>query len=380
MEICARELAAPNRCVRVITSPSGARFASELRGLLEGREIRCTVDDSVDREPTIGLFRVALERAKATMPGCIVGIGGGSALDTAKLVAAFLRSEQSLEAAFGTGLLSGRDTGLICLPTTSGTGSEVSPNAIVMDEEQHMKRGIVSHFLVPDAAYIDPLLMMSMPPNVTAYTGLDALTHCIEAYTNKFAQPVVDLYAIEGVRLTALHLPDAIARPANIEAREGMALASFYGGLCLGPVNTAAVHALAYPLAAEFMLPHGLSVALLLPAVFEFNIPSSPERHAAIALTLGAARADSDVDTAFRGAKRLHEFVEQCGVEMNQAALGMTESVIQRMSESAMAIGRLLKNNPREVSLEDAARIYRHAFLEGTERVAPADLNCQNIS
>src|SRR6202030_3741651 len=102
----------------------------------------------------------------------------------------------------------------------------------------------------------------------------------------------------------------------------------FYGGLCLGPVNTAAVHALAYPLAAEFMLPHGLSVALLLPAVFEFNIPSSPERHAAIALTLGAARADSDVDTAFRGAKRLHEFVEQCGVEMNQAALGMTESVI----------------------------------------------------
>jgi alcohol dehydrogenase class IV len=368
MEICARELVTTNRCVRVITSPSGARFATELRGLLQRREIRCTVDDSVDREPTVSLFRAVLERSKTAMPDCIVGLGGGSALDTAKLVAGFLRSEQALEAAFGSGLLSSRDTGLICLPTTAGTGSEVSPNAILMDEEQHMKRGIVSPFLVPDATYIDPLLMVSMPPNVTAYTGLDALAHCIEAHTNKFAHPVVDLYAIEGVRLAALHLLDAIARPDDIEARESMALAGFYGGLCLGPVNTAAVHAFAYPLAGEFKLPHGLAVALLLPAVFEFNIPASPERHAAIALALGVPRVGSNVDIAFRGAKRLRRFVEECGVEMTQAAFGMTESAIRRMSANAVTIGRLLKNNPREVTVEDAARIYRHAFLKGKGR------------
>src|SRR5439155_10799310 len=145
------------------------------------------------------------------------------------------------------GKLNARKTYLACLPTTAGTGSEVSPNAILMDESDQLKKGVISPHLMPDAAYIDPMLTLGAPPAVTAATGIDALTHCIEAYANKFAHPMIDLYALEGIRLIGDNLARAVADGSNIEARTHLALASMYGGMCLGPVNTGAVHALAYP-------------------------------------------------------------------------------------------------------------------------------------
>jgi len=316
----------------------------------------------IDREPTIADFRKALEGARAFAPDAIVGLGGGSVLDVAKLVAAFVNNRRDVTETFGLNLLESRSMFLACLPTSAGTGSEVSPNAILLDEEDQLKKAVVSRFLVPDAAYVDPLLTVSVPPAVTAATGMDALTHCIEAYTNKFAHPMVDVYALEGIRLIGASLERAVANGSDVDAREKLALGSLYGGMCLGPVNTAAVHALAYPLGGEFHLAHGLSNALLLPVVMRFNLPSAPARYAEVARALGAESRESVEETALKGVKLVGELARRCGLPVKLCEAGIPRDAIERMAVAAMKVTRLLKNNPRELSLADAESIYTEAY------------------
>jgi alcohol dehydrogenase class IV len=320
------------------------------------------IDGSCAGEPTIEVFEAARNRATTFGADCVVGVGGGSALDLSKLVAAFAHREQSVHEAFGTGLLSGRNCKLICLPTTSGTGSEVSPNAILLDETEQLKKAVISRFLVPDATFIDPQLTVPLPSRVTAFTGLDALVHCVEAYTNKFAHPVVDVYALEGIRLCAKYLIRAIRNGNDLEAREGMSMASMFGGLCLGPVNTAAVHALAYPLGGEFHIPHGLSTAILLPAVFRFNIDSSVTRHAVVSVTLGAPENGEAIDVAKQGAQRLEEMVRSSGILTDPCLSAIDRSRVDAMASAAIQITRLIKNNPRGIDQDQAVEIYRDAL------------------
>lgn len=358
---CVTYLAAlPHRNLHIVTSPSlhqrAQTIASQLPGLI------VTIDSTVHTEPTLAIFHEAVAKARAAHADCILGLGGGSALDTAKLVAAFVRNPQPVEDTFGIGLLTGRACHLVCVPTTSGTGSEVSPNAILLDEHARLKKGVISPFLVPDATFIDPTLTLTMPPAITASTGLDALTHCIEAYTNLHAHPLVDLYALEGIRLAGQSLVQAVEHPADLEAREAMSLASLYGGLCLGPVNTAAVHALAYPLGGEFHIPHGLSNAILLPAVFAFNAEATPARHAAVARALGTPEGSTELATALAGASRLKVLAEACGVVPDLARHGLDRSAIPGMAASAMTVTRLLRNNPRPLTQADAEAIYASCF------------------
>ncbi|MFT4114559.1 iron-containing alcohol dehydrogenase [Silvibacterium sp.] len=345
----------------------GSRAMSETVELLcrELTQAGCTVSVQIPAsgEPSIRSFLAAVETARAAKPACVLGIGGGSTLDMAKLVAAFVDNPQQIEGAFGIGLLRERHCGLVCMPTTSGTGSEVSPNAILLDEVAQLKKGVVSQHLVPDAAFIDPTLTHSVSPEVTAATGLDALTHCVEAYTNRYAHPLADLYALEGVRLASRFLVRAVKDGHDHAAREGMARASLYGGLCLGPVNTAAVHALAYPLGGEFHLPHGLANALLLPAVFRFNAEAAPERHAAVALALGAMPGKNTMETVNHGVCVLENLTRACGLEMNLEKHGIPRRAIPRMAEAALTVQRLLRNNPREVTLSDAQEIYAQCFV-----------------
>ena len=348
------------RRVHLVTSPSLAATAATFAPQLA--EAVVTVDASVSREPTVEMFYASLASARAAQPDCIVALGGGSPLDLAKLLAAFVRSEQRVEDTFGIGLLHGRDCHLVCLPTTAGTGSEVSPNAILLDEAAHLKKGVVSAHLVPDATFIDPALGRTVPASVTASTGLDTLTHCVEAYTNKFAHPLIDVYALEGIRLCAQYLARAVRDGSDAEAREGMARASMLGGFCLGPVNTAAVHALAYPLGGEFHVAHGLSNAVLLPAVFRFNAEASPQRHAAVAIALGATPASSPLDTAIAGAQKLEQLTAACGLEIDLARLGVAREAVPAMAAAAMTVQRLLKNNPREMTQPDAEAIYFACF------------------
>lgn len=316
----------------------------------------------VDAEPTRELFETVLKAARAEKIDAVLGIGGGSAIDVAKLVAALAHGEQTASEVFGINLLRGRQLLLACLPTTAGTGAEVSPNAILLDEADELKKGVVSPHLVPDAAFVDPLLTLSVPPAVTAATGLDALTHCIEAYANKFAHPIVDNYALAGIRLISANLARAVRDGSDTGARAALALGSLYGGLCLGPVNTAAVHALAYPLGGRFHIAHGVSNALLLPHVLRFNFSAAPERYAEIAVALGVARNGSTLTTAEYGVEFLSQLSRDCGVPQKLSDLKIPQAAIPALAKSAMQVTRLLKNNLRPLAEPDAVRIYEAAY------------------
>jgi len=316
----------------------------------------------VDREPTCRAFEEVLAVARRENVEAVLGIGGGSALDVAKLVAALARGRQSAADVFGINLLAGRSLPLVCLPTTAGTGSEVSPNAILLDEADELKKGVVSPQLVPDAAFVDPLLTHSVPAAVTAATGMDALTHCIEAFANKHAHPLVDGFALQGIRLIAANLERAVRHGKDAEARAGMALGSLCGGLCLGPVNTAAVHALAYPLGGRFHVAHGVSNAVLLPHVLRFNLPSAPARYAAVAAALGVPEGGPVLETAARGIDRLVRSSKACGIPQRLSDLGVPRDAIPGMAKSAMQVTRLLNNNLRPVTEADAMQIYEAAF------------------
>jgi alcohol dehydrogenase class IV len=336
------------------------QLANGLRKL-QGAGVTIQKDYSIKSEPTFSDFEAILETARKFDADSVVAIGGGSILDTGKLLAAQLRNTQPISEVVGIRNLKERRTYLACLPTTSGTGSEVSPNAIFIDNGGN-KVGVISPFLVPDAAYIDPVLTLSVPASITAATGIDALTHCLEAYANKNANPVVDLLALKGIELVAQNLKRACENGQDLEARTQLSTASMYGGMCLGPVNTAAVHALAYPLGTDFHIGHGLSIALLLPAVMEFTLEAAPERYANIAIALGAERRESAIDTAREGVKLMRKLIADCGLPTSLKELNIPETAVGKMAEDGSKIQRLLKNNLREVTAEDAETIYRAAF------------------
>ena len=333
-----------------------------LKNALITNAIEVLIDTSVVQEPTFSDFKKLIKKAAPFNPDLVIGIGGGSVLDIAKLVAAQLENEQQLKDYIGIGLLKGRKKKLVCVPATSGTGSEVSPNAILVDDNDNQKKGIISPHLVPDIVYVDPLLTLSVPSAITAATGLDALTHCLEAYTNKFAQPFIDVYAYEGIRLIAANIKIAVMDGNNKDAREKLAMGSLLGGFCLGPVNTAGVHALSYPLGSMFHLAHGLSNALLLPFVMEFNIPSAVKRYADVAIALGCQPQNNDEATAYAGVKKIKELIKACGIPASLREVNVPETAIPPMAADAMKIQRLLINNPREITEQDAMAIYKAAY------------------
>lgn len=350
---------AGRRRVFAVCSPVTARL---LKPLVAGKPLEVTYFDSVELEPTVAKFEETLAAARDAKPDVIVGFGGGSPMDVAKLVAALYAGKQRVNDAFGIGKLAGRSLPLICLPTTAGTGSEVSPNAILLDEAADLKKGVVSPYLVPDAAYVDPLLTLGVPASVTAATGVDALTHCIEAYANKLAHPVIDPIALEGIRLISGSLRTAVRDGKNIPARTAVAQGSLFGGLCLGPVNTGAVHALAYPLGGEFHVAHGVSNSLLLPHVLKFNLPAAPDRYAAVARALGVTEKGSEEAIAQAGLREIEKLSSDCGIPPRLRDFKIPEDAIPRLAKSAMTVTRLLDRNPRTVTEPDAVRIYQEAY------------------
>ncbi|GAB3688784.1 iron-containing alcohol dehydrogenase [Spirosoma flavus] len=352
---------APKGVLLVTISPLLAALKN-LVDTLETNGIQVQTDTSIVQEPSFADFTTLMKSVTPFNPDVVLGIGGGSVLDVAKLVAAQLENDQTLTDMLGIGNLSGRSKKLICVPATSGTGSEASPNAILVDDADNQKKGIISPFLVPDIVYVDPLLTMSVPPSITAATGIDALTHCLEAYTNKFAQPFIDMYAYEGMRLIANNIVQAVRNGADENARSEVAMGSLLGGFCLGPVNTAGVHALSYPLGSMFHLAHGLSNALLLPYVMEFNIPAATCRYAQVATALGCERGQDCAETAARGVQKIKELIRECGIPKRLRDVGIPKDAIPQMADDALKITRLLKNNPREITRDDAIAIYSAAY------------------
>lgn len=346
----------------VVTSSAVLPALAGFMESLKDGGVKAVQGPCIDEEPSVTLFERVLQSARDTTADCVIGVGGGSAIDVAKLVAALIHASQPVQDAFGINRLKARSLPLICLPTTAGTGAEVSPNAILLDEVDALKKGVVSPHLVPDAAFVDATLTLSVPPAVTAATGIDALTHCIEAYTNKFAHPAVDVYALQGIRLIVSHLARAVRDGNDLEARSSLALGSLYGGLCLGPVNTAAVHALAYPLGGRFHVPHGVSNAVLLPTVSRFNLSAAPKRYADVAVALGVQGAGTLEQTAEKGIDVIAALARECGIPRGLKDLGVPRDAIPSMAQSAMQVTRLLKNNPRPMEEEDAIAIYEACY------------------
>lgn len=360
---CAFDLASRSaRSVFIVTTEPTLFLCQPLVEALTAQGIAATLWHDLVGEPTLTEFEAALAAARACQADAVVGLGGGSAMDVAKLVAALYDGRQGIMDVLGTDLVAGRDLWLGCIPTTAGTGSEVTPIAILGDEDEDLKKGVVSPHLVPDAAYLDPALTVTMPPSVTAATGLDALTHCIEAYANRFAHPMIDVYALGGIRLIARNLERACKHGDDLSARSAMMIASYYGGLCLGPVNTAAVHALAYPLGGEFHIAHGVANALLLPHVLRLNIEAAPQRYAEIAEALGVERSGDPLADALAGVERVIAIADACGIKRRLSDFGIERQAIPRMATAAMKVTRLLDRNPRVLTESDVRAIYEAAW------------------
>ncbi|WP_347838387.1 iron-containing alcohol dehydrogenase [uncultured Draconibacterium sp.] len=346
----------------ILAIPEIENLLSEATGILKKQGCRIEVNTSIRKEPSFEDYRELLELANQINPDCIVGIGGGSVLDTAKLLAATVGSDVDVRSFLAGEKKLSRVKAMICLPTTSGTGSEVSPNAIFFDPDTGGKVGVIDPHLVPDATYVDPELTKSVPPSVTAATGLDALTHCIEAYVNNFSNPITDLFALEGIKLIGQNLLTAFRDGDNMEAREKVALGSMYGGMCLGPVNTGAVHALAYPLGSTFKIPHGVSNAMLLPYVLEFNLDKAVTKYANVAKAMGVQATGDEKAEAKTGIEQIKAMIKEFKIPGCLSDLNIQEKDIEEMAKSALKIQRLLKNNVREVLLNDAIDIYKKAY------------------
>lgn len=309
-------------------------------------------------EPDLPAVEAVLAEARSFEPDLVIGLGGGSAMDVAKLVAVLWDGEQAVTDVVGAGKVKGRRSALIQVPTTSGTGSEAGTRALVTDPATLAKLAVESEHMLADLAVLDPELTYSVPTAVTAATGVDALAHCVEAFTNIKAHPLIDGYARLGIELVGRYLARAVADGPDTEARAGMMLASYYGGLCLGPVNTAAGHALAYPLGTRLKLPHGLANAIIFPHVLAFNASVRPKKTGEILASLGLS-ASSDAQQVFEVA---HGYCADLGVEMQLSRHGASAEALPEWAKEAHSIRRLMDNNPRPMSVADIVGIYTAAF------------------
>jgi alcohol dehydrogenase class IV len=325
-------------------------------------ELRCSMSvfGEVRQEPDIANLTALLEVAASARADVVIGFGGGSAMDLAKLAAVLPGSGQTLQEIVGPEKVNGVGRiALVQVPTTAGTGSEAGTRALVTDPVTQNKLAVQSLHMLADLAVVDPDLTLSVPPHVTAATGVDAMAHCVEAYTNKRCHPMIDLYALEGVRLVGHYLPRAVSNGGDREARAALALASLYGGYCLGPVNTAAGHAVAYPLGTRHHIAHGAANALVFPHVLAFNFPAVPEKTRAIMTALAAGSAADSGERVFDAA---YQFCAGLGVEMRLSNLGVPRADLPAMAADAHAIRRLMDNNPRDLSRDDILRIYEAAY------------------
>ncbi len=330
------------------------------KAMLESAGYRVAVISDTPPEPTVEQAAAIVQQAKALGGEMVVGIGGGSAMDTAKLVSVLLTNDLSIEQLLGKAPLARRGLPSLMVPTTAGTGSEATPNAIVLVPEEEVKVGIVDGKLLPDCVILDPLMTVNLPPAVTAATGMDALAHAIECFTSKKGNPFSDTFALKAVNLIAKSLRRAYREGHDIEARHGMLLGALLGGMCIATSSTTAVHALAYPLGGRFRMPHGLSNAVLLPHVMQFNLDAAEDRFREIAIAMGV---DAGKLTRRQAAEAVIENLFALNADLSIpsgiAGYGVTEADLDFLVEGASKVTRLLENNPRPITPSDMRAIYR---------------------
>ncbi len=353
----------PIRRIALITQPfmESNGVADRVVATLKAKDIQAFIVRDVQPEPTIeNIEAVYREQIEPFGPDAVLSIGGGSVLDAAKLFAVRLTNQQPLREWLGIDLIRTPGVPLILVPTTSGTGSEVTPNAIVTLPDEALKVGIVSRHLLPQLVILDATLTLDLPKPITAATGMDAFIHALESYISTKANPISDMFAMESMRLIGANLIESYENGHSLKAREAMLLGSMYGGLALTAAGTAAVHALAYPLGGMFNITHGVANSMLLPHVMEFNLDASVGRLAKVAHALQIAQYQDDEESAAQKlVARLREWTTVLDIPQDLRRFGVLEAHVDALAVAASKVTRLLGNNPKPLDLDDIKAIYR---------------------
>ena len=320
-------------------------------------------DQKVEAEPRL---EVADEGVKAAQKGkcdVVVGIGGGSAMDVAKAIAVLAANNGRAKDYLGLNKVPGPGLPKIMIPTTAGTGSEVTFTAVFVRQNLKKKEGMNSPHLYPELAILDPTLTLSLPPVSTASTGIDALCHAIESYTSINASPMSELLSLEAIYLISSNLRTCVHDGSNLEARGNMLLGSLYAGLGLANAGVGAVHSLSYPLGGKYGVSHGLANTIMLPHVMAFNLPGTLEKFAVIAETMGELIDTLPLrEAAFMAVEAVQALIEDCGIYTTLEDLSIPEEALPELAEVAMTVLRPLENNPRKLTIEDAIDIYGEAY------------------
>lgn len=323
-----------------------------------GNVFKISIFDDVEPNPKDITVENGLRLFKEKNCDSILGLGGGSPMDTAKAIAAMSTNPGRINEYCGVGKLKNPAAPLLLIPTTAGTGSEVSRGAVITDSSRNYKMLILSWFLAPKVAILDPKLTVSLPPRTTAWTGVDALTHAIEAYVSTFANPITDIFALGAIRLISANLREAVKNGKNLDARSNMLLGSLLAGVATANARLGNVHALAHPVGGHFDTPHGLTCAVLLPIVMEFNLGAALKKFANIAEAMSKeVKGLSEKEAARKAIEAVRELCVDLEIPENLSELGVNEEAIPQMVKDAA----ILPSNPRETTKEDLAKLYKSA-------------------
>jgi alcohol dehydrogenase len=326
-------------------------------------KIPYTLYTKVDPEPGLLLADAGAELARQAGADCVVGVGGGSAMDVAKAISILLTNGGKAEDYLGLGKIQKPGVPKIMIPTTAGTGAEVSFTAVFINEKTSSKGGMNGDPLYPEAAILDPELTLSLPPAITASTGIDAFTHALEAFVSTISHPISDMYALEAMRLISANLGKAYAHGGNLEARTNMLLGSLLAGKALATAGVGLVHAMAYPLGGMFGIPHGLANAVLLPYVLQYNLLGAPEKYAQVAQLMGCDTKGMSVKDAGRAlVEAVFELTMEIGIPATLGELNIPGDQIPEMARIALTVTRPVENNPRRPTMADVINIYEVAL------------------
>jgi alcohol dehydrogenase class IV len=350
----------------LVISDHGLRAAGlvdELLSHLNKAGLNAATYLDVETEPSIHSIPPAVAFAQDAGCDLVIGIGGGSVLDTAKTVAMLLTNGGKVEDYLGTGLVKHASLPCILIPTTSGTGAEVTPNALFYVPERRAKEAVVSPFIVPQIALVDPALTRSVPPHITAATGVDALCHAIESFTANNATKLTEPFAREAIQQIATHLRTAVIKSDDLAAREGMALGSLYAGISIANSGTNAVHALGYPLQGLNRVTHGVANSLLLPYVLDFNLLGDIPKFAEVSTLMGLPVGSMSLrDAAGECARLCEQLSHDVGIPEKMQAVGVKPEQLDELVDGAWQVQRLLRNNPRKITIDDIRTIYQQAL------------------
>lgn len=334
-----------------------------LADLLTAQGLTCTIYGEVMAEPSAESLDPVVQLLQNENANLVVGLGGGSAIDVAKAAALLAANGGTAYDYFGTDRVPKPGIPVIAIPTTAGTGAEATPNAIFTNTRTQVKEGIISPYMMPEVAIIDAELTLTVPARVTAATGMDALTHAVEAYTSVKATPTTDLYAAEAIRLIGRSIRTAVFRGADLAARTDMALGSLYAGIAICNAGTGAVHAMAYPLGGQFHVPHGIANATLLPYVLAYNIQGNVAKFAQVARLLGEpVDGLSDLEAAETAVAAISRLCRDLSIPAHMSVFDVKAEDIRAMAEFADATRRLMDNNPRNLTVDEVEAIYRAAL------------------